>query len=326
MEIIQDKETYFGWVDKMAVVPFTQSRGMYDFNGCDRSGRAILLVNKREDPDIACFAHIKRFCGLKMLLVEGECLKTTEPDEVVIRQFYEEITHLEYSMVEVNSSLPYCFAYDYGIRRAGYLKPVGLFSIYLTRVIELTKPFSFGPNWKKNLKKSAKFPLAFSLYSDITIERMSIFHQIYEELVSRKGFGTYYSLEMLLALCHNPHFRMAQLADEESGEIACSTLIYTHRTEAISILIVTTPYGRKVSASFLLHKKLFETLVQQGFEHYDWGRISPSISSKDSVAFFKMGIDSTPLMYGGEWSWYRHHWMRIGMYFVKKYLFKKIEI
>jgi len=128
MKII-DKNTFFDITQSFDYVPFTQSKGWWAMNSLTDENRFAFFVDCIEKPAIACMGHIKKSLRLKMLQIEGECLLDEKDIESKqIREFYKEITQAGFDMVEVNSSLPYNALHEIGIRQAGYLRPVGMFS------------------------------------------------------------------------------------------------------------------------------------------------------------------------------------------------------
>ena len=81
--------------------------------------------------------------------------------------------------------------------------------------------------------------------------------------------------------------------------------------------------GVEVHAGFQLYKQLLTSLVSEGVQSFDLEKMGASAHSTNAVFLFKQGIRGQLLPLCGEWSWYKRRWYSLGMYFVKKYLWKK---
>jgi hypothetical protein len=52
-------------------------------------------------------------------------------------------------------------------------------------------------------------------------------------------------------------------------------------------------------------------------------KMAPSTHSMNAVFLFKQGIKGTLTTLCGEWQWTKRKWMAVGMYFLKKIIWKK---
>ena len=197
------KDTFFEITKSFEIVPFSQSRGMYEFHALSGIERIHFFVNDIQNPLMACFGHEKKFLSKKMLLIASECYASTpsSTDIELIRAFYLEITRLDYDFIEICSNSPYHFQYETGVRQAGFLRPVGQFSFPVTKIIDLTQELQFAGNWQRNLKKADKNNLKFEIIDNVTAQDCEDFTLIYNEMVSRKSLSRQISVKQIAALC-----------------------------------------------------------------------------------------------------------------------------
>ena len=324
MKII-DKNTFFDITQKFDYVPFTQSKGWWAMNSVKDENRFVFFVDSLENPTIACMGYTQKFAWLKMLQIEGECLADSQKlNDKKVRDFYKKIIQTGFDMVEVNSSLPYNALYEIGIRQAGFLKPAGLFSTPLTILLDLKQPVEYDKNWQKNLRRTEKYQLVFLPVKTPTDKDIEDYMLIHNEMINRKQFKDGLTRDGLKILLSNK-FSLFFAETVEKERIA-GIITYTKNQSAISILSATSPKGRQMSASYFLDDKLYHYYQEQGYFSFDCGRISPAAHKKNDIFLFKNGVKGDYLLYCGEWSWYKKQIYRPLMYFVKKYLFKRVEV
>lgn len=323
--IIHDKNTYFQILEKFEIVPYTQTRGWYEMHSMHKPERIKFFVNDKENPTIACFAHEKKMLGLKMILIEGEAYKDVSAYSVdEIRSFYKKINQLGYNIIEVISNSLYNFDYETALRQAGYLRPVGLFSLPSTKIIDLTQPIEYSKDWKKNIKKANKRGLHFEPLEKVTKQDCDDFMDIYTEMGRAKSLPIPFSAKMLENLCSTGEFKMIFISRD--GVRIAATIIYMDSDMGLSLYAATDSIARKTSASYFMYNELFKYLNSVGVLIFDMGKLLPSTESVNNVFLFKNGIQGTHIQLNGEWGRYRNSLLRSGMYFVKKHLLKKNEI
>jgi hypothetical protein len=326
MQII-DGNTFFALTQTFEYVPFTQSEGWWAMNSAGNTeNRFVFFADDLSKPQIACMGRTTRKFGLKMLSIEGECLlRENLTDSRIIRNFYREIAQTDSDIFEVNSSLKYNMLYEIGIREAGYLRPVGLFSTALTILFDLQKPIVYDKNWQKNLRKAGKYYLDFKAVSQPTEKDLSDYFTIHSQMRAHKKFGENWSLEMLKKLFLDKKFQLFLVENQEKERIA-GLITFVRNNVATSIFSATSLEGRKKSASYFLFDKTFKACAKNGILHYDHGRISPAAHKKNDIFLFKDGAKGEYVQYCGEFSFYKKQIYRLLMYFVKKYLIKRVEV
>jgi lipid II:glycine glycyltransferase (peptidoglycan interpeptide bridge formation enzyme) len=332
MEII-DKNTFFELTRNFEIVPVTQSRGWYQMLSQSGEERIKFFVDNAQNPAIVCFAHEKRFFNAKMLLIEGECFakkNNTENRKQAqqfiknLQQFYSDFTKLGYDIVEIQSNSQYNFAYETALRQAGFLRPVGQFSIPITRLIDLTKKIEYDRNWSRNIKKSESFNLSFEYVASPSIADCADFCSIYNAMNERKGMGGKMSRKFIFGLCNDVNI-MLFFVKKDNKRIA-TIIIYKKNETAEGIFAGSTKEALEVSATFFMYNEMFKTIENQGVAIYDMAKLLPSNKDYGKVFQFKNGIAGNTLVLNGEFSWYKRQIYRPMMYFVKKYLIKKREM
>ncbi|MDR0829593.1 MAG: hypothetical protein LBN95_05740 [Prevotellaceae bacterium] len=325
MDII-DKNIFFSITQTFDYVPFTQSEGWWAYNSVKDENRYAFFVDDAKQPSIACMGYKMQKFGLKMLEIAGECLiDRNNLSSKKIRDFYKEIAQIGYDMVEVNSSLPYNALYEIGIRQAGFLRPAGLFSTPLTILLDLRKPIEYDKNWQNNLRRTEKHQLTFAPATHLTNKDIEDYLFMHNEMVNRKQFNDGLSYDKLKILLCNSYFKLFFVEDEQHKRIA-GMLIYERNNNAISILSTVSAEGKQKSAAYFRDREIYRFLKEQGVLFFDRGRISPAAHKKNNIFLFKNGVKGDYLLYCGEFSWYKRHIYRPLMYFVKKYLFKRVEL
>jgi hypothetical protein len=324
MEII-NQQVFFKIIHDFDIVPYTQSKGMCEMYSIAGREKIHFFSNDVETPTMACFGHEKVFFTKKMILIEGECFrKKSDINSTSIKSFYADILQLGYDFVEVCSNAPYNFNYETGLRQAGYLRPVGQFSMPITKIIDLTSEIKYNQNWKRNIKKSQSNNLKFEVINEITKLDSDDFISIYKEMSERKSMTLSLNSHQVLTLCKSSNFRLFFVSHDNIRLAAI--LIQNSNSHAGLLYAATTKNALTVLASFFMYSELFEYLKSTGCKTFDMEKLVPSTDAVNSVFLFKNGVEGTHVQLNGEWSWYRKSYYRPLMYFVKKYLMKKREL
>ena len=306
-------QTIATWED----VPFCQTEGWVRMQSGDDTSRVRYFL----DEQIGCAAHVKRCLGRTMLMIDTECLKHKQVKTAVISRFYEALRQTGVDMIEFNSRRPYFADHEVGMRQAGLLRPIGSFSYELTNLIDLTQPLSFNENWRRNLKQSETFGLELQRIDQPTQADVADFMRLYREMCTHKHLAIPFTEKLLGVLLSDSHFHLCFIC---RGEERLSAIIYHHVGSHTGLLYAANgDKANEVHAGFAMYQQLLTLLVSEGVQTFDMEKMGASAHSTNAVFLFKQGIrgELTPLC--GEWAWYKRRWYGIGMYLVKKYLWKK---
>ena len=321
---LTDGDVFFEITKDFDIVPFVQTKGMYDMHSLSGNNRIVFFVNDFTHPTIVCFGHEKNFLTKKMLLIEGECYATFENINIKeVRTFYSNICQESYDIIEICSNTKYDFIYETALRQAGYLRPVGQFSMPITKNIDLSDEIKYNQNWKRNIKKSNGFDLTYEFVESPNLTDCTDFIIIYKEMIGRKSMSNSLNPNQILALCNDPNFNLS--FSSSNHERVAGILIHKNKTHAGLLYAATNEKALHLSASFFMYNSLFNHLKTIGIKTFDMEKLVPSTQSVNSVFLFKNGIEGKHEVLNGEWSWYRKSYYRSLMYFVKKYLMHKRE-
>ena len=322
---IIDVENFFRLTDDFELKTYHQSRGNYLFHNSFGRNKCLFFVDDIQHPKIACIGHYKTKMGLKMLIIEGECYRTEDDfNAKKIEAFYAEIRNMNYDIIEVNASLPYRFEYEFAMRQAGYLRPVGQFSMPVSKYIDLQNEIKYNQNWKRNIKKSLTNALIFKHIEKSDNKAFVDFVDIYKQMSERKALSVNFSSHNIAAMCSSNDFRL-YMVYENNCAIA-GIIVHTISTHAGLLYAASNKRALETSASFFMYNNVFEHLKNEGYKYFDMEKLVPGKTSTHSVFLFKNGIVGQHILLNGEWSFYRKQIYRPFMYFVKKYLFKKREL
>lgn len=325
MKVISDKSQFFGLIKDFEHVPFVQTEGWRNYHASIKHDSIRYFVDDEHNATIACFGHAKSFMGLKMLIVEGECLKQKTTSAKKIKLFFEGFFDLGYDIIEIDSYLPFQTEFEIGIRQAGFLRPVGMFSIHLSSFIDLTQSSGFNDNWKRNLKLANQSELSFEMVDEPNIADCEAFAKQYQELIMDKKINHNLTVPQIELLLSSPNFGLAKVTDNHQRLIS-AIIFHKSGTHAGLLYASKNHLAKQTGATFFMYKKLLESLSAKGFATFDMERLLPSTHSTNGVFLFKQGIKSNHIIYNGEWSWYKRSIYRPMMYFVKRFLMKKVEV
>lgn len=249
------KEQFFELIATFEWVPYTQTYGWFAFSNCEKSGNYLCLVDAYENPKIACFAHIKKAAGFKLLVIEGECLLSKNIKSSLIKTFYEDIRLLGYDMVEINSNSLYNSEFEVGIRRAGFLRPVGSFSVPLSKWINLTAELTYNSNWTRNTKKSLEYGLKLELYEKPCAEIITTVVNFYNQFTKEKGFTHKLDVTATSKLLTSENFSLAVVTNSENTLLSC--IIFHHIKEHAGLLYAAKSSDAKENgATFFMYNNL----------------------------------------------------------------------
>ena len=320
MEVISNKKTFYELIKDFEHIPYVQSEGWCNYTQTIKPNGIRFFINDCSCPTIACFGHEKTFLWLKLLQIDGECLRSTQITNEQIKSFFKEITLLGYDFIEFNSELPYNPALEIGIREAGYLRPIGIFSNYLTKDIHLQKPLVFSSNWKRNLKTASKHSFSFTVSSSPPDAEVAHFTSMYRELLNDKQFTHPFQELQFRQLLTDPAFSLAWLKNE-AGENVTSFIYYQRNGRAQSVFRAKNNAAKKNSATYEMYYQILCSLAKQDCEKFNVNRLTPG--TKQGLFDFKNGIEGELYMLCGEFAWYKKTCFRLVMFFVKKFLLKR---
>lgn len=284
------------------------------------------FLDSQQSHQLGCVGYIRCKMGLTMLCISGDC-RRTKPTYKQVAEFYSNIADLGFDIVYINLNSQYSEDYEIGLRMAGLLRPVGLFSTTLSKEIDLSQPLLFDKSWQRNIRKAEGNNLRFRLYDKSDEKVIAQYQALQTEMMTRKHFNDGIGKEQMQLLLTDDHFVLASIENENSDMLAACLTCMFEGDRAVSLYSVTSPEGRNMSASYLLYKEMFTTLFSDfGVRTFDMGRLSPGTHAKNSIFLFKNGVQGRFVHYDGEWLWCKKRWMPLALYFLKKYYWNNVQV
>ena len=320
-------EQFFTLTEGMAWVSHTQTRAWCEAFIPERE--RCFFVDDLHHPQIACVGQFRCKWGLRMLFIAGECLHLNPMSDKTVHTFYEGILAQQpVDLCYINSDSIYHPLFETGIRQAGYLRPVGLFSTTLSKIVRTDQPLSMDKSWRRNLKHAEACQLDFVVEEYPFISDIQAYQDAHRAMEQRKRFSDSLIREQQIRLLADNRFRLAWVNTSE-GEHVAGGIIYCREQEdgyARFLYSFTTEKGRKLSAAYKLYESLVRYLREHAVKRFDLGRISPSKHSKNNIFLFKNGLGGTTISYNGEWLWTRYRWLPLLFYFANRYRFKRVQV
>ena len=313
---IVNQDTFQQTIASWEIVPFRQLPGYFQ---AQASHYKLLFFL---DDSIASVAYLKTFMGIQMILLESPAKRRANLSEKVLRHWYESLYNLPYDIIELNSSEIYLPIEEVALRKAGWLRPVGLFSYPLSQYIDLTQPITYNENWTRNLRTISDDLHYFECQDRIQGEKDM--WELYQSMCRQKKIPFWPDIPFFHALLSDPHFRLFFI--EKEKQPISMILIHTSGTHAGLFYAANNEKGYDDKAGFYIYHCLLQQLQTEGFRSFDMEKLGYGARTSNAVALFKQGIKGQTKQLLGEWARYRQHWMRWAIYFVKRYIWNRSEV
>lgn len=309
-------DKFYEHVAHFAYVPYTQSKAWIQSTLLQAPHPVACFI----DDDIACIGLVRRCLGISWLLIEDECLRSSTIKPAARTTFYRAIIASGYDIVETNNRQIYLPEYEIAMRQAGFLRPIGSFSCQLTNNIPLTQPLSFNENWRRNLRKADANELTLRYVSQPTEQDISDYMQLYSEMTLHKKIGTPFTHESIRILLSSNQFRLYFV--EHNHAPISAIVVHTCGQHAGLLYAANSAKANELAAGAFMYRETIQQLAAEGFTSFDMEKLVASTHSTNSVFLFKQGIRGQLTALNGEWSYYRHTWLGIIMFLLKKYYWK----
>lgn len=319
---IKDAEVFFEIQKKIVRIPFTQSRGWYNYE-LHKKNNLSFYVDNENDTNIAVWGRVQNIplSKKKLLLINGETISENISEKLII-DFYKKLTELKFQGIEINSDNKYNVDFEIGIRRAGFLRPIGFFTCPLTIKFQLQKEFNFNRNWKRNVKKSIEADLKFEEITDITTSDIQSIISMFKEMADLKNLGYQLEEKGLTVLLKSSDMRLFLVYNKEKKPIA-ARIIHDNKPYASDVYASNSIAARVNGATYFMMQRIFELLKSENYSEFDFGRIPPSNHATDSVYVFKNASRGEKIQYNGEWCFYKSKRIELLLYLYKTFKLKK---
>lgn len=322
MVVRSNPETFFDAQKAIKSITLGQAKGFYHFH--KENGKSMVcLQNTEVDPSICCFGVEYRVPLLNktILRIEGDARKETVSEKEIIA-FYEALFNDTYAAIEYNGE---CFAspeYEVALRRAGFVRPLGMFSCPLTLVVDLTGEMKYKGNWRRNIKKGEKAALNFKTIPNPSDKDLESFSAMFSEMAQLKGLGYTLSTKSLKSMFTNDSsFQLFTVS--EGDTIVAGRIVHIRKEFAIDVFAANSNQARNTGATFFIMDRIFKYLQANDVSSFDFARIPPSNHASDTVYQYKIGSGGTVKPYTGEWVRYKNKRLELLMLLYKIFRLKK---
>jgi lipid II:glycine glycyltransferase (peptidoglycan interpeptide bridge formation enzyme) len=172
--------------------------------------------------------------------------------------------------------------------------------IYLLNTDQQTRVEKCSPNWKRNLKRSAKNVRAPYVWENPNPQEISSAYELMDEYKKIVGLSLQRSVSDLQSVISvfGSQLLLIRLDDLNGDPLAIrGALIFENL--AWDFIALTTPAGRKTYASYAVFWHLAQKCFEAGVQQIDLSGIDPE--KNKGVYDFKNGTGATPIEYQGEW-------------------------
>ncbi len=320
---ISNSEDFFRYQKQLKVIPFTQSEAWYAM-AVAKGATARFFVDAKTNTSIAIWGVESKVPLFNSIIfrVSGEA-RTAELDEKTVQAFYNTLASL-FKAIEIDSNTKYNVEMEVGLRRAGYKRPIGVFSCPLTLVNDLVKEQQIrSRSWKRNVKIAEKANLVVKEVGNPDNTHINDFVALFQEMSKTKEMTHVVSFEEISSLLAHNSIKLYAIATPKN-EVLAYRIVQVHNDYAYDIFAANSNKSRNYrGATYLLVEQLFKSLKEEGVRYFDFGRIPPSNHSTDKIYEFKIGARGEKVQYNGEWANYKSLTIEILVFFYKYFKLKK---
>ncbi len=302
--MLVSKDEYFSLLAKIDSIPFVQSRVWIETNSNGSAENVIYIVNSNKDVRISCIGLITRhrYIGTS-LIIRGVCRKR-DVNETELRKFFLSILELNYDSVYIIDGEKYDSEFELAIRRAGFVRPLGLQLSPMTLFVDLQQPFSFHRNWRRNVKKSIENGNVFRVIDNPTHSDASDFVQLFKEQSERKGLGYSFSAEDILHLLKDNRYTMLMVSNKDGRNIS-GRIVFISGTMSYDVYAANSYEGINTGAVYQVQEGMLSYLKAQGVSCFDYGLIPPRADEMDDIYLAKSYSGGYAVGLNGEWCFYK---------------------
>lgn len=307
---------FFQIQEKLDTIPFNQSKEWIEHAYGDLPNESLFFVDSETEPHIACIGQFsqKKILGRRLIIDGISKSKTLTSDHV--KNLFKGMVEDGYDAIWVSDVDEYDPTFEVGIRRAGLIRPLGLHLCPMSMIMELQQPFSFHRNWRRNVKKAMEHGCKFVVKDVPSKDDAKDFVRLFGELKERKKLGFTLTAERIMTLLEGNYHLF--FIENSEGKNICGRISYTNSNLVYDVYAANSDEAISVGAAYLIQESIFHFYKENGFDKFDYGRISPSADNMDNIYVAKSYSGGRPVGYNGEWTYYNKLWKQ---YFYSIYRF-----
>lgn len=314
--MIVSRQEFFKAQQKLKNIPYSQTEEWLDRCGYNDYS-CKFFIDDLHDPQIGFWGVVfKRKIIGEHLIVSGESYL----DRITsrhLKEFYREVIDYGFNIIEISSTNFYDVKYEIGIRRAGFLRPLVSELSPLTIVINTKEDRKTDKDWKRNVRKATVAELKFQHIEKPSFYDLEIFCNMFLELKEKKDINYSLSVESLMKLFKSGYYKLFFVFDKNNSPIA-GRIVYVRGKYSYDVHASNSNRAREYGAAYYIIDMIVLFLKQIGVESFDYGMISPSATTMDSIYVSKSYSGGTPTLYNGQWVFYRS---KVLEYLIKGYLY-----
>ena len=297
-----NKNLFFEIQSNFIDIPFNQTEEWLLSNYGKSLNQIVYFVDNINNPKICCWGIVfnRKLIG-EHLIIDGECLIS----DVSIKQlkvFYEELINLGFSIIDISSIHFYNVNYEVGIRRSGFIRPLGFSLSPLTILLKLQNDFKFHRNWRRNVKKAIAENISYKYIINPSKQDTRNFIELFNKLKERKNLGYKLKIEDVMKLLNSEKYKLF-FAFNKLGSPIAGRIIYDYNKKAYDLYAANSKEALLLGAVYYLQEEIFNFLRDNNIEDFDYGRIPPGKDEMDSIYVAKSYSNGTPISYNGQWQY-----------------------
>lgn len=194
-------------------------------------------------------------------------------------------------------------------KKAEQVIGASLSMIYSLNADQQTRVERCSPNWKRNLKRSAKNINSPYVWQSPNPQELSTAYELMDEYKKIEGVSLQRSVSDLQSVISvfGSQLLLIRIDDLDGNPLAIrGALIFENL--AWDFIALTTPAGRKTYASYAVFWFLAERCFEAGVKEIDLSGIDPK--KNKGVYDFKNGTGARRVEYQGEWEISSPFWLR----------------
>lgn len=316
-----EREKYFKLQQRIKDIPFVLSKEWHDMTS--QGVEMVYYVSQTDDPRICCFGYVtkSRFLG-KILRIEGVSMES-DVNITELRNFYQSIVADRYDYIKLSDIWKYNPIFEVGLRRAGFIRPLGLSLCPMSLEIDFTRDFQFHRKWRSHVRKSVASGNTFYVVEKPIENDADDFRRMFMEQKERKSLGYCFSVNDLMLLLKG-NYRLFFVKNKDGKNIA-GRIVYVYNKHSYDITTANSYEGISTGAVYQLQQEMLEYLKSIEIRSFDYGRIPPTADYMDDIYIAKSYSGGSPIGYNGQWIFTKSVWKE---YVMSAYLFlhKKIHI
>lgn len=320
---ISNSEDFFRYQKQLKVVPFTQSEAWYAMAAA-KGATARFFIDAKTNTSIAIWGVESKapLLNSEIFRISGEA-RDVEVDEKTVQAFYSKLALL-FKAVELDSNTKYNVELEVGLRRAGYKRPIGVFSCPLTLVNDLVKEQQIrSRRWKRNVKSAEGANLVFQEVLKPTDHDVEEFVSLFGEMAQTKKLTHRVNFREIRSLLNHNSTKLYKVSTPTKEALAYR-IVQINNDYAYDVFASNSDKSRYYrGATYFMVEYIFKSLKKDGVNYFDFGRIPPSNHSTDKIYEFKIGARGDKIQYNGEWVNYKSFGIEFMIFLYKYFRLKK---